>query len=239
MMTVPGARAPAWAVLYRTAGWAGVLFVACGVAALNLYAIDTPPVTGGEATLLFITDHTQTYVAQQLLWLLPSVLAVVVFVALFIVLFEVDPSLSVLGLAIGGGSWVALIAVPVTSEGALSLVYLADRFAVASSTSASTYVAAAEAIIAENNTPSLAGVLSPLGVLLMSIPMAKCAFPRWIGWVGLATGGLGLASEALRFAVPNLYAVYGPLLWFWFGAVGVRLLLLSRSVAARSAAGSP
>jgi hypothetical protein len=202
-----------------------------GVAALALYAVDTPPVSGGEATLRFIADHKASYIAQQLLWLVPSLFGLIVFVALLIALLPASPSLAVLGFAVGGASWTALLAVPVTSEGTLSLVYLSDQYAAAADPAArSAFIAAAEAFVAENNTVSLAGVLTPLGVLLISLPMVRGAFPHWAGWLGIVTGVLGLVSEALRFATPALYAVYGPLLWVWFAVVGISLLRLPRHV---------
>jgi hypothetical protein len=119
--------------------------------------------------------------------------------------------------------------VPVTSEGTLSLVYLSDQYAATAEPAArSTFIAAAEAFVAENNTVSLAGVLTPLGILLISLPMVRGALPHWAGWLGIVTGALGLVSEALRFATPALYAVYGPLLWVWFAVVGISLLRLPR-----------
>lgn len=224
-------KAAAWGSLYRIGGVAGVLFVLFGLAALALYAADPPPVTGGEATLRFIGDHKASYSAQQILWLVPSLFGLVVFVALLVVLLPVSPSLALLGFAVGGASWTALLAVPVTSEGTLSLVYLSDQYAAAADPAArAAFIAAAEAMVAENNTVSLAGALTPLGILLISLPLRMGALPHWTGWLGLVTGGLGLASEALRFAMPALYAVYGPLLWVWFAAVGLSLLRLGRSV---------
>lgn len=220
-------KGPAWSSLYRIGGIAGLMVVIFGVAALALYAVNPPPVSGGEATLRFIADHKGSYIAQQLLWLVPSLFALIVFVALLIALLPASPSLAVLGFAVGGASWTALLAVPVTSEGTLSLVYLSDQYVGAADPSArSGFVAAAEAFVAENNTVSLAGVLTPLGIFLISLPMVRGALPHWTGWLGIVTGSLGLLSEALRFTAPALYAVYGPLLWAWFAVVGVSLLRL-------------
>lgn len=106
----------------------------------------------------------------------------------------------------------------------LSLVYLSDLFAAETDAAArSSPVAAAEAFVAENNTVSLAGALTPLGLLLICLPMTRGALPHSIGRLGIVIGTLGLASEVLRFAVQGLYAVYGPLLWAWFAVVGVAL----------------
>lgn len=229
MSTLSWPKASAWNPLYRTAGCAGILFVLSGVAALVLYTLDPPPVSGGAATLRFIADNKSTYVAQQLLWLVPSLFGLVVFVALLVVLFATSPGVSVLGFAVGAASWTALLAVPVTSEGTLSLVYLSDQYVAASDDAArSSFAAAAEALVAQNNTVSLAGVITPLGILLISLPMVRSGLPSWAGWLGIGTGAVGLVSEALRFTTPALYAVYGPLLWVWFAVVGVSLLRLPR-----------
>lgn len=231
MTALSFSEAPAWRPLYRIGGVSGLLVVLFGVAALILYFVNPPPVSGGEATLRFIAVHKVSYIAQQLLWLVPSLFGLVVFVALLIALLPAGPSLAVLGSAVGGASWTALLAVPVTSEGTLLLVYLSDQYAAAADpTARSAFVAAAEAFVAENNTVSLAGVLTPLGILLISQPMTRGVLPHWAGWLGILTGSLGLVSEALRFLAPALYAVYGPLLWVWFAVVGISLLRLSRGI---------
>jgi hypothetical protein len=60
-------RAGAWASLYRIGGVPGILFVLFGLAALALYAVTPPPVSGGEATLRFIADHKASSIVQQIL----------------------------------------------------------------------------------------------------------------------------------------------------------------------------
>ena len=221
----------AWNALYRTGGVAGILFVISGVAALALYVLNPPPVSGGEATLRFIAEYKASYVTQQLLWLVPSLFGLVVFGALLIALLPASPSLATLGFVVGGASWTALLAVPVTSVGTLSLVSLSDHYASAATPAArSGFAIAAESLIAENNTVWLAGALTPLGILLICLPMIRGIIPHWIGWLGIGVGALGLLAEVLRFAVPSLYTVYGPLLWVWFGIVGVALWRLPRRV---------
>jgi len=213
-----------WKLLYRVGGVSAILFVLSGLGALALYALDPPPISGGEATLRFIAGNKTSYIAQQLLWLVPSLFGLIVFTALLMALLPTNPSLTVLGFAVGAGSWTALLAVPVTSEGTLALVYLSDQYAAAAEAARPGFAAAAEALVAENNTVSLPGALTPLGILLISLPLIRGVLPHWVGWLGLATGALGLVSEAMRFATPALYAVYGPLLWVWFAVVGISLL---------------
>ncbi len=110
-------KAPTWGSLCRIGGLAAILFVLSDAAALALYAASPPPVSGGEATLRFIADHKASYVAQQLLWLVPALFGLILFVALPIALFPTSPSLTVVGFVVGGACWTALLAVPVTNEG--------------------------------------------------------------------------------------------------------------------------
>jgi hypothetical protein len=76
-------------------------------------------------------------------------------------------------------------------------------------------------------------VLTTLGILLISLVMAKGGGPRWVAWLGIVTGAAGIVSEVLRPLLGAGYAVYGTLLLAWFVAVGVTL----RRLAAQTAAG--
>lgn len=221
-----GART--WRSFYLIAGGASILFVVLLIVALVLDLIAPPPVHGGAETLRFIAENKGLYIAEQVLWILPNMLPVIVFVALFVALAPVDKALSLLGAVVGGLPWALILAVPVTSRGSLTLVYLSDRYMAAAAGSRDVFATAAEAIIAENNTPAIVGVLSAAGILLISFVMTRGVFPRILGWLGVTTGSLGVIAEALRHAVPSFYWAYGVLLWIWFIATGVALLRLGR-----------
>lgn len=226
-----------WALLYLVAGASSILFVFLLIAALVLDFMAPPPVHGGAATLGFIASNKAGYVAEQILWILPNVLPVLVFTALFVALSTVRRSLPLIALIFGALPWALLLAVPVSSRGSLNLVYLSDRFMAAGSEDEQRiYATAAEAIIAENNTPAIVGVLSALGILLMGLAMLRAGqaiFPRSLAWVGIATGALGVVSEVLRHAAPSFYWGYGILLWVWFVATGIALIRMSRSASLR------
>jgi hypothetical protein len=231
----PATRPQTWRVLYLTAGASSILFVTLLVTALVVDFIAPPPVHGGVETLEFIAANKTFYVVEQVLWVLPNALAVLVFVALFVALRPVNQSLALVGSVLGGLSWALFLAIPVTSRGALPLVYLSDRYAQATGAERERFAVAAEAIIAENNTPAIVGVLSAAGILLISIVMTMGVLPRAIGWLGVLTGALGILSEALRHAAPWFYWGYGVLLWAWFVAVGVALTRLGLRTARSSA----
>lgn len=216
----------AWATLFMIAGIGSIAFVVLLLVALALDFVAPPPVHGGAETLDFIAANTSVYVAEQVLWIAPNILAVIVFVALFVALAPADRSLALLGSVVGGVSWALFLAIPVTSRGSLTLVYLSDRYLAADPAESEAYAIAAEAIIAENNTPAVAGVLSAFGILLVSIAMLRSTMSRTLAWLGNLTGTLGVVAEALRHAVPAFYWGYGILLWVWFVAVGVALIRL-------------
>lgn len=225
-VSLGGAQWP-WRGLYRSAGVAAILFVALLLLALVVDFVSPPPVDGGAATLEFIAANKEPYIAEQILWILPGILPVIVFLALFVALAPLGRSSALVATVVAGLPWALLLAVPVSSRGSLSLVYLSDRYVAArSAEERGVFATAAEAIIAENNTPTIAGLLSPVGIFLVSAVMLKGVMPRVVAWLGLATGALGVVSEALRFAAPEFYWGYGLLLWAWFIAVGVSLLRL-------------
>ena len=226
----PGAQ-PGWGLLYLAAGASSILFVLLLIAALVLDFLAPPPVRGGAATLEFIAANKTNYVAEQVLWILPNILPVLVFTALFVALMPFRKSLPLIALIFAALPWALLLAIPVSSRGYLNLVYLSDRYmAAATDGERSAYATAAEAIIAENNTPAIAGVLSALGILLMGLAMLAAAapFPQYLALLGIGTGALGVLSEALRHTVPDFYWGYGILLWLWFIATGIVLIRLSR-----------
>ena len=225
--------APAWGPLYRAGGVSGGLFVACLVTAILLAILTpSPPTAGGAATLEFIATHRTLYLLSQQLWLVPGVFAAVVYLALFPALRPLHPSVAALGCAVGGIAWALTLAMPTTSTGAPALVYLSDQYTVAGDpTQRAAFVAAAEGLIALNRTPTAVGVLTTIGMLIVSQVMLQGAFPRWVAYLGIATGVLGIASEALRPVIEGGYAVYGLLLLVWMGAVAWRLFRLGKDTA--------
>ena len=217
-----------WGPFLTGAGVAALAFVGLLLAALVLDALAPPPVEGGAATLEFIAAHQRSYVAEQVLWIAPAILAVLVFVALFLALSPTAPGLALTGAVVGGVSYAALLAIPTSSRGALALVELSRQYTTAAPGDRAAYAIAAEALVAENNTPTIAGVLTTVGVLMVSLAMLRGGLPRALAWLGIATGVVGVVSELLRYAAPQFYWVYGVLLWAWFVAVGVALLRLGR-----------
>jgi Domain of unknown function (DUF4386) len=224
---------PAWAPLYRVGGISAWLFVTLLIIAIALaVATPPPPISGGAATLEYIASHRTLYVIHQVLWLVPGTFAAIVYLALFPALKHLNCSYAALGAATGGGAWALTLAIPTTtSTGAPALVYLSDQYvAIADPAQRALLAAAAETLIAQNRTPGVAGMLTKVGMLIISLVMLRGVFPRSVAYLGVATGLLGIASEALRPVIEGGYTFYGVLLLVWTGAVGLKLYRLGTSL---------
>lgn len=219
---------PSWRELYRAGGMSAVLFVALIVVSLVLeFTTPRPPDAGGAATLEHIAAHRKVYLLKQALWLGPSVFAMFVFLSLYAALKHVNKSAAAVGSLVGVSSWALTLAWPATGGGSPSLVYLSDQYnAATTDEQRAAFAAAAEAFIAQNNFPSAPGILTPVGILLLSFLMLRGVFHKGVGYLGIATGTIGTVSEALRPVLGIGYLGYGLLLPIWFLAVGWKLCRL-------------
>jgi hypothetical protein len=103
---------------------------------------------------------------------------------------------------IGVASWAVSFAWPTTDGGAAALVLLSDSYASAGRRRKST-VASAETLIALNAVPSAIGMMQVIGILVISLLMLRGPSRRALAWLGVATGVIGLVSEALRPVIGN------------------------------------
>ncbi len=221
---------PSWRDLYRAGGVSAILFVVPILVAIVLIVIAPPPLNAdGATTLQYVASHKVLYLIEQILWLAPSVFALVVFLALFQALKHLNKSYAALGALAGIISWALGLAIPTTGGGAPVLVYLSDQYMTAATAAQHTaFATAAEVFIAENNITSAAGILAPVGILIISFVMLKGVFPKGVAYLGIVTGVLGIVSEALRPILGPGYFVYGLLLPTWFLVVGWKLYRLAR-----------
>ena len=185
------------------------------------------PSSGGAATLKNIASSRSLYILKQVLWLAPSALAMVVFLALYRALKHLDKSSAALGTLLGIASEVLTLAYPTTGEGAPVLVYLSDQYMAATTDAQrAAFATAAEGFIAQNKIPSAPGILTAIGILVISLVMLRGVFHKGIAYLGIATGAIGIISESLRPLLGAGYIGYGLLLPIWFFAVGWKLYRL-------------
>jgi hypothetical protein len=221
---------PSWRDLYRAGGVAGLLAgVMYIVAAILIFTTPSVPTAGGAETLLYIASHRSLYILKQILWLTPSVLAMVVFLALYPALKHLNKSYAAIGAVLGISAWALSLAWPTTGEGAPTLVYLSDRYAAAATDAERTaFATAAEVLIATEAIPAALGVLQTIGILVISLVMVGGGFPKSVAYLGVATGAIGIVSEALISILGIAYAIYGVLVMVWFLAIGWQLYRLAR-----------
>jgi hypothetical protein len=220
---------PSWGDLYRVGGISALLATLLYIVATVLdFAVPAAPTSGGAATLYYIAAHRSVYILEQILWLAPSVLLVVVFLALYVALKDLDKSYAAIGGVLGIASWALTLVYPATGGGAPALVYLSDQYAGATGEAQrAAFAAAAEAFIAQNTIPTAVGILEPIGILIFALIMLGGIFPRSVAYLGIATGAIGILSEALRPVLGVGYIVYGLLLFVWFIAIGLTLYRLA------------
>jgi hypothetical protein len=222
---------PSWRGLYRAGGVSALLFVVLTIVAIVLVVVAPPPLNSdGATTLQYIASHKVLYIIEQVLWLAPSVFAMVVFLALFLALKHLNKSYAALGALAGIVSWALGLAIPVTGGGSPVLVYLSDQYLAATTAAQHTaFATAAEVFIAENNIAFASGILAPVGMLILSFVMLKGVFPKGVAYLGIVTGALGIVSEALRPFIGYGYFVYALLFPIWYLAVGWKLYRLGSS----------
>jgi hypothetical protein len=223
-----------WRALYRVGGLASLLAALAYIAATVIYfVVPPPPPEGGAAILDYIAAHRAVYILEQVLWLGPSVLLTVATLALAVALKDLHKSYVAIGGLLGVASWALTLVYPATGGGAPALVYLSDRHAAtADAAQRAAYAAAAEAFVAQNIIPTAVGILEPIGILILALVMLRGVFPRGVAYLGIATGALGIVSEALRPVLGIGYIAYGLLLFAWFIASGLALYRLADGTAA-------
>jgi hypothetical protein len=223
---------PSWRDLYRAGGIAALVATLVYVVAVIVeFSGPAAPTSGGAATLDYIAAHRSVYILQQVLWLAPSVLLTVVFLALYPALKHLNKSYAAIGAVLGIVSWAVTLAYPATGGGAPALVYLSDHYAtVTDPAQRAAFATAAEGFIAQNAVPTVMGVLEAAGVLIVSLVMLKgVVFRRGTVYLGIAAGAVGIVCEALKPVVGLGYIVYGLLLFVWLIAIGWELYGLARA----------
>jgi len=223
-----------WRGLYRAGGVSAVLFVVLTIVSFVLAFITPQPqsssgslmLPGGVATLQYIASNRSVFILDQLLFVGPVVLTMVVFLALYVALKHLSKSYAAIG-AVVGIVGVVLSLVPLSLVG--GLVYLSDHYVAATTVAQRAgFATAADSLIAQNNIVSAGGILFAVGVLVISLAMLKGVFHKGIAYLGIATGVVGTICEALRPILGPGYSIYLILL-IWLIAVGWKLYRLGAS----------
>lgn len=131
------------------------------------------------------------------------------------------------------------VTIGVANHAGLSLIYLSDQYALATTAAERTWLlAAATAVIATNWWHSTSGVLAGIflqgGMVLLSLMMLRGRFfSRTTAYTGLLANGFDLVHVVVGLVLPalglGLLWISGPFYLVWFAVLGRDLLRLSRT----------
>ncbi len=195
-----------------------------------LFIAPLPPLFGGTALLQYIDTHKAVYVTELVSFVGLSLPAMIVFLALYTALERVNRSHAAIGALIGIASEIIALAYS-SSPPSLNtgLLHLSDQYVAATSQAQRVALATeAEGLMAVSNAVNAAGILTALGILILSLVMRKDLFWKGVGYLGIVTGVFGIGSETLRDVIGPDYFLYGILLPAWFIAVGWKLYQLGK-----------
>ena len=149
---------PSWSDLFRAGGIAAILFAFLSIAdAVVVFILPPLPSSGGAATLEYIIANRPGYIIFQALLVGPVGLTLITFPALYIALRHLNRSCAAIGSVIGVAS-VVLCLVPFSCVD--GLVHLSYQYAGATDAQQATFISAAEALLAQNNSVSVGGACS-------------------------------------------------------------------------------
>jgi hypothetical protein len=222
---------PSWRGLYQIGGISAALYVTLLIIPFALLATaPSPPLSDGAAVLQYIASHKLVYTIYLVSLVGLSLPAIVVFLALYMALKHLNKSYAALGALIAISSEIIALAYN-SSPPSLhtGLINLSDHYMAATTTAQQATIAtAAESLIAITNAVNTAGILTALGILIISLVSLKGVMPKGIAYLGIATGFSGIIFEALRDIIGLGYVTYGLLLLIWFPAVGWKLYRLGQ-----------
>jgi hypothetical protein len=224
---------PSWRDLYRAGGISAFLYIVLLIVPIVfIFILPQPPISGGAATLQYIASNKVLYITELLLFLAPSVVAMIVFLALYKALEHVNKSLAAIGALIGIASQIIGLAFnssPPSLNGAL--VILSDQYTAAiNAVQRAAFATSAESLIAATNVVNASGILFSIGILIISIVMLRGVFNKGIAYLGIVTGVIAILSEAFRPLISFGYIVFFILEVIWLIAVGWKLFRLGGKV---------
>ncbi len=214
---------PSWRDLYRAGSISAILYIVLIIVPLVLlFVAPLPPATGGVAILDYIAAHKAIYIIELVTFVGLGIPAIIVFLAISVALKQVNKSYAAVGGLLAIASEVAAIAYNSSPQSlSSSLILLSDHSLAATGDAQRLALAtAAEGLLAMANAVGGAGILTALGILILSLLMLKGVFPKSVALVGILTGAFGIVSEALRPLMGMVYSLYGLLLLIWFLQVG-------------------
>jgi hypothetical protein len=170
---------PSWRALYQAGGASALFYVVFGMIVPEGLFLTSPYDTtmSGAATLHYIASYQAWWIIVQVLSLGLSIVAMVVFLALFLALKHLNKSYAAIGAVIALASQVLILSYWPITMGQLSL---SERYLAATTEAQRLSLAtAAESLIAQNSIVAHSiETLCALGITVLSLVMLKGVFHR-------------------------------------------------------------
>jgi hypothetical protein len=228
---------PAYQSLYRFGGIAALIVAILTVAEVIAFVFFPQPSTIIDWFILFQSNPIIGLLDFWGLEVLMYVMFVMVFLALHVVLREVDKG----GMAIAFTLALLGIAIFFSTNNPFSMLSLSHKFATATTeVQRSTIIAAGEAVLTNTNQRAIGGfnmglfLVSVAGLIISSVMLRASSFSRSTAYIGILAFGLSLADYIRQACTPSitialLLILPGALLIvLWFSLVGRHLLQLGR-----------
>ncbi len=215
-----------WKGLYKAGGISAFLYIILGiiVPAVMLLFREYDFDMDGAALLQFIAASKNWFLILQTLVLMPGILAVVVFAALFAALKHLNKGYAALGALIGITMQILFVAYyPVL----LGLVHLGSHYMTVDPAHQIAFATAAEALIAQNNAfnPLYEAVFA-ISILIVSLVMLKGVFSKFAAYLGIVTSVSAYIGLALWPLIGVAYFWWWLFFIVWFIAIGLKLYRL-------------
>jgi hypothetical protein len=217
-----------WHLLYRIASFSALITVGLFLFQIVSYFVWPPPSNVAGHFALLQAHRFVGLVSLDFLIIVDEILAIPLFLALYLSLRRVNASLMLLGTALSAASLMCfLIAAPALNMLALSQQYVT----VSTGAEREGLLAAGQAVLSSwQGTPFQVGnVVGSIGMMLIGWVMVRSQiFSKTAGYAGIVAGVLGLGMYVPRVGVfISILSVAGMQVWFLMIALG--LLRLSKS----------
>lgn len=188
-----------WVDLYKIAGVATLIMILLIPLQIIIYMLWPTPETALESFTLLQQNKLAGLLSLELTYIISNALAIPLYLALYVALRRVNPSLMAVATAAG----LIAVAVVLTARPAFDLLFLSDQYAAATTDAQRAMLqAAGQAKIALNfgTAQHVHYVLGALALLIISVVMLRSTV------FSKTTATLGILANVLAFGlyVPNL-----------------------------------
>ncbi|HEX9012097.1 MAG TPA: hypothetical protein VF813_01225 [Anaerolineaceae bacterium] len=215
-----------WAGLYRLAGGAVLLTAVFIPIQIAVFLLNPPPASVPGWFSLFRAAPLTALLDLDLLLLVDQVLAVPVFLALYMALRRTHPALMLATLALSMLAAVLFIA----SNPGFAMLNLSQQYAAAAEGERAGLLAAGQAVMSQYNGSAfqVSYLVGALALIAFSAVMLRNqVFSRATAYLGIAANVIALGLYVPRVGVYiSVFSVV--FLWVWYLLLGIRFLQLGR-----------